>query len=76
MIAKGSGGRRAWVLGAGLTAGVAVVALTGASPDVVRAHEAEAPAGRPLKAMELIEPEADFPSFDGNHPLKIAVLEV
>ncbi|MEH6825879.1 MAG: class I SAM-dependent methyltransferase [Motiliproteus sp.] len=35
-----------------------------------------AKAGRPIKGIELIEPEADFPSFDGNPPLKMAVLEV
>jgi beta-lactamase regulating signal transducer with metallopeptidase domain len=39
MIAKGSGGRRAWMLGAGLTAVVAAVALTGASSDPVQAGE-------------------------------------
>ena len=33
-------------------------------------------AGRPIKGVELIEPEADFPSFDGKPPLKMAVLEV
>lgn len=30
-------------------------------------------AGRPLKSLEVIAPEADFPSPDGAHPLKIAV---
>ncbi|MEH6473069.1 MAG: class I SAM-dependent methyltransferase [Halopseudomonas sp.] len=35
-----------------------------------------AKAGRPLKGVEIIEPEADFPSFDGKPPLKLAVLEV
>ncbi len=40
MIAKGGGGRRAWLLGAGLTAVVAVAALTGASPRAARAQEA------------------------------------
>jgi len=33
-------------------------------------------AGRPIKAIDLIEPEEDFPSFDGQPPLKMAVLEV
>ena len=33
-------------------------------------------AGRPINAIELIEPEADFPTFDGRPPLKMAVLEV
>ncbi len=34
-------------------------------------------AGRPLAALEVIEPETDFPSPDGKHPLKIlaAVVE-
>jgi len=35
-----------------------------------------AKAGRPIKGIEWIEPEADFPSFDGKPPLKMAVLEV
>ncbi len=35
-----------------------------------------AKAGRPIKEVELIEPEEDFPSFDGKPPLKMAVLEV
>ena len=35
-----------------------------------------AKAGRPIKGVELIEPEADFPSFDGRPPLKTAVLEL
>ncbi len=35
-----------------------------------------AKAGRPIKGVEWIEPEADFPSFDGKPPLKMAVLEV
>ncbi len=29
-------------------------------------------AGRVLKDLEIIEPEPDFPSFDGSHPLKMA----
>ncbi len=33
-------------------------------------------AGRPPKQIDVIIPEADFPSPDGNHPLKIAVIEV
>jgi len=33
-------------------------------------------AGRSIKSLEIIQPEADFPSFDNNPPLKIAVLEV
>lgn len=35
-----------------------------------------AKAGRPIRSCEVIAPEADFPSFDGRHPLKIAVFEV
>jgi len=33
-------------------------------------------AGRPLKSLEWIQPEADFPSRDGNPPLKIALLQL
>lgn len=33
-------------------------------------------AGRPIQAMEWIAPEADFPSHDGQPPLKIALLRV
>lgn len=33
-------------------------------------------AGRPIQAMEWIVPEADFPSRDGQPPLKIALLRV
>ncbi|MGV3525249.1 MAG: class I SAM-dependent rRNA methyltransferase [Candidatus Sericytochromatia bacterium] len=33
-------------------------------------------AGRPLHQVTLLSPEADFPSPDGQHPLKIAVLSV
>lgn len=33
-------------------------------------------AGRPLRDVEVIEPEADFPSFDGRHPLKMAWITV
>jgi 23S rRNA (cytosine1962-C5)-methyltransferase len=35
-----------------------------------------AKAGRPILAMEWITPEADFPSSDGQPPLKIALLRV
>lgn len=35
-----------------------------------------AKAGRPLRAITPIEPDADFPSFDGNPPLKAVVCEV
>lgn len=31
-------------------------------------------AGRPVKAVDTMVPDADFPSFDGSPPLKIAVL--
>ncbi|MEZ0373216.1 MAG: class I SAM-dependent rRNA methyltransferase [Candidatus Sericytochromatia bacterium] len=31
---------------------------------------------RPLRAIDLLQPEADFPSPDGQPPLKIAVLQV
>jgi len=33
-------------------------------------------AGRPIREMEWITPEADFPSSDGQPPLKIALLRV
>lgn len=33
-------------------------------------------AGRPVRSVELLQPEDDFPSFDGNHPLKVVVLDV
>jgi 23S rRNA (cytosine1962-C5)-methyltransferase len=33
-------------------------------------------AGRPIQSMEWIAPEADFPSADGQPPLKIALLHV
>lgn len=32
--------------------------------------------GRPIKEWQILEPESDFPSLDGQHPLKIAVLRV
>ncbi|MFH1725725.1 MAG: class I SAM-dependent methyltransferase [Elusimicrobiota bacterium] len=33
-------------------------------------------AGRPIRDLELIAPESDFPSHDGRPPLKIALLKV
>jgi 23S rRNA (cytosine1962-C5)-methyltransferase len=33
-------------------------------------------AGRPIQSIQIITPDNDFPSFDGRHPLKIAVCEV
>ena len=33
-------------------------------------------AGRKIKGFKRIIPEDDFPSFDGNHPLKVVVCEV
>lgn len=35
-----------------------------------------AKAGRPLKSLEPVEPDGDFPSFDGRPPLKIAVCAI
>jgi 23S rRNA (cytosine1962-C5)-methyltransferase len=35
-----------------------------------------AKAGRPLRGLRRIEPDGDFPSFDGRHPLKIVVCDV
>ncbi len=42
--------------------------------DVVKRCAAKA--GRPVKDIQLITPEADFPTTDGCHPLKIAVLQL
>lgn len=33
-------------------------------------------AGREIQSYEIIQPEADFPSPDGNYPLKMAVLQL
>ncbi|MGK5083272.1 class I SAM-dependent methyltransferase [Bdellovibrionota bacterium FG-1] len=33
-------------------------------------------AGRPIRALQTLAPESDFPSFDGRPPLKIVVCEV
>lgn len=33
-------------------------------------------AGRPIRRLDTLTPEGDFPSFDGRPPLKIAVCEV
>lgn len=41
-----------------------------------RLRRAAEKAGRPLASLELIPPEADFPSFDGRWPLKIALVRV
>ena len=35
-----------------------------------------AKAGRPLRDIRPVEPDGDFPSFDGNPPLKVVVCEV
>jgi 23S rRNA (cytosine1962-C5)-methyltransferase len=35
-----------------------------------------AKAGRPLSSLEVLTPEADFPSPDGRHPLKVALATV
>jgi 23S rRNA (cytosine1962-C5)-methyltransferase len=32
-----------------------------------------AKAGRPVRSVEVITPDEDFPSFDGRHPLKVGV---
>ncbi|RLE19671.1 MAG: SAM-dependent methyltransferase [Acidobacteria bacterium] len=52
------------------------VAQVGREDWLDQLRRSAAKAGRPIKAVELIEPEADFPSFDGRPPLKMAVLEV
>lgn len=41
--------------------------------DVVRRCASKA--GRPVRELEIITPESDFPSPDGNYPLKLAVLQ-
>lgn len=33
-------------------------------------------AGRDVKGIEILTPDADFPSSDGQHPLKIAILQL
>ncbi|MEH6578223.1 MAG: class I SAM-dependent methyltransferase [Amphritea sp.] len=33
-------------------------------------------AGRPINAIDIITPEGDFPSSDGQYPLKLAVLQL
>ena len=33
-------------------------------------------AGRPIRSLQVIAPEEDFPSFDRKHPLKIVLCEV
>ncbi len=33
-------------------------------------------AGKPVKSVDVIKPEEDFPSRDGNYPLKMALLNV
>jgi 23S rRNA (cytosine1962-C5)-methyltransferase len=32
--------------------------------------------GRGLRSLEVVGPEEDFPSFDGEPPLKVAIAEV
>jgi 23S rRNA (cytosine1962-C5)-methyltransferase len=34
-----------------------------------------AKAGRPVQALELLPPDPDFPSQDGRHPLKVAIIQ-
>lgn len=41
--------------------------------DIVRRCASKA--GRPVRELEIITPESDFPSPDGNYPLKLAVLQ-
>lgn len=51
---------------AGMSAGDWVLILTRAAAKV----------GRPVRGIELVLPEGDFPSVDGAPPLKMAVVEV
>ncbi len=39
-------------------------------------NRSAAKAGRPIRSVQTIMPESDFPSFDGRPPLKIVVFEV
>lgn len=41
--------------------------------DVLRRSSAKA--GRPVEGLEILTPESDFPSIDGRHPLKLALLQ-
>ncbi|HBL16464.1 MAG: hypothetical protein A2X36_01100 [Elusimicrobia bacterium GWA2_69_24] len=43
---------------------------------LARLRRCAAKAGRPLRSIRTLAPEEDFPSFDGQPPLKIAVCEV
>lgn len=52
------------------------VAQVERDPWLDQLHRSAAKAGRPIKTVELLTPEADFPSFDDQPPLKMAVLEV
>lgn len=52
------------------------VAQVEAEPWLDQLQRSAAKAGRPVKEFEWITPEADFPSADGKHPLKIALLRV
>lgn len=67
LIAKPGGGR---ILATNHVASVTVEDWT----DALRRCAEKA--GRPLRRLDILTPEADFPSFDGRHPLKIAVCEV
>jgi 23S rRNA (cytosine1962-C5)-methyltransferase len=64
------------------TAPGGTVLATNHVPEVERAdwlaalERCAAKAGRPLAALETLEPEDDFPSTDGRHPLKIALARV
>jgi 23S rRNA (cytosine1962-C5)-methyltransferase len=33
-------------------------------------------AGRPLKSLQWLTPDEDFPSFDGEYPLKVAIAQI
>jgi 23S rRNA (cytosine1962-C5)-methyltransferase len=64
------------------TAPGGTVLATNHVPEIERAEwlasleRTAAKAGRPLAALDMLEPEADFPSPDGRHPLKIALARV
>ena len=64
------------------TAEAGVVIATNHVPTVTAEAWAEqlrrcaAKAGRPLRELTLLQPDADFPAFDGHPPLKVAVCQL
>ena len=52
------------------------VATVHRDPWVDSLRRAAEKAGRPIRQVELLPPDEDFPSPDGRHPLKVAILHV